>query len=208
MKKYIALKEGKSMGVFNSTEDILAKLGIQLVDVTKDLITVAPKVVKPKVVKSKPIVKSKSTGYNAGRNGKGRLDINGPIPKTPVFQYTLDGEFIGAYESQRVANLSLGRPTDRTGISSCVRGVSKSSAGFKWYYQHEPLPIFSSSSLLKSKVKIPVFKCDLLGNKLAFFPDTKEAQLSLGKPNAKHILNALRRVNQRGKAYGFLWKKA
>tara|TARA_R110000772_G_scaffold57747_1_gene130619 strand:- start:573 stop:1193 length:621 start_codon:yes stop_codon:yes gene_type:complete len=206
MKKYIALKEGKSIGVFNDTEEILAKLGIQLVDVTKDLITIAPK-----VVKAKPIVKSKPIGYNAGRNGKGRLDINGPIPKAPVFQYTLGGEFIGAYESQRVANLSLGRPTDHTGISSCVRGVSKSSAGFKWKYQHEPLPCNTSdpkTRLSKSKVKIPIYKCDLHGNAIAFFPDTKEAQVSLGKPNAKKILNALNRVNRKGKAYGFLWKKA
>lgn len=54
----------------------------------------------------------------------------------PVYQYTLDGEFVAKYDSATEASLTLfGRQTSH--IGDVCRGLRKKAYGYKWSY--EPL---------------------------------------------------------------------
>lgn len=51
----------------------------------------------------------------------------------PVLQYTLDGEFVAEYESQRAAQRQTG--TNESHIGRCCRGECNYAGGFIWRYK-------------------------------------------------------------------------
>ena len=55
--------------------------------------------------------------------------------KTPIIQYTLDGEMVAIYSSQREA--SEKSKINRTCITMCVNGRRKTAGGFIWKYTEE-----------------------------------------------------------------------
>lgn len=57
---------------------------------------------------------------------------NSRVRSKAVFQYTLDGEFISAYPSQREAGRVTGINSDT--IGSVCRGTGKTAGGFKWSF--------------------------------------------------------------------------
>lgn len=54
----------------------------------------------------------------------------------PVLQYSLDGDFIGEYDSAKDAANALGRSI-RGNITSCCTGKRKSAGGFIWKYKYD-----------------------------------------------------------------------
>lgn len=55
--------------------------------------------------------------------------------RTPVLQFTLEGELIAIYDTIKDAAASVGGGNKRADISACCRGVQKSAHGFIWKYQ-------------------------------------------------------------------------
>lgn len=53
----------------------------------------------------------------------------------PIYQYTLDGQFIREWHSTRDIKLELG--LDRSFISACCRGKYKTGGGFLWRYKSD-----------------------------------------------------------------------
>ena len=69
--------------------------------------------------------------YN--ENGFNHKPFQGKIRyNRPVNQYTLDGEYITTFNSLTDAGAAVGR--DRSAISACCRGVTKTSAGYIWKF--------------------------------------------------------------------------
>lgn len=52
---------------------------------------------------------------------------------TPVLQYTLDGEFVAEYESQRAAARASG--VRQSGIQHCLQKEGRTSGGFIWKFK-------------------------------------------------------------------------
>lgn len=53
----------------------------------------------------------------------------------PVNQFTIDGEFVARYESIKCAAQAVN--VSDAGISQCLRGCQKTSAGFVWKYEEK-----------------------------------------------------------------------
>lgn len=70
---------------------------------------------------------SKSLIGKANRNKRNRS----------IFQYDLDGNFIKKYKSIKSANKSLGLSPYDSNISSCCRGVIKTSRNYIWRYKYD-----------------------------------------------------------------------
>ena len=69
----------------------------------------------------------------AKRNGSYVYPESGKIKKgTKIEQYSKDGKYIRQWDTIRMAGDSLG--VHFVSISNCLRGLSKTSAGYKWKY--------------------------------------------------------------------------
>lgn len=76
--------------------------------------------------------KTKSAGgYIFAYEGED-IDLNVPIRKKQVNQYSLNGDYINTYESTCEANTKTG--VRSSGISLCCNGKLKTSGGFIWRY--------------------------------------------------------------------------
>jgi hypothetical protein len=51
----------------------------------------------------------------------------------PVYQYTLQGEFVDLFESCKQASAHIG--LSKTSVSACARGVSSTAGGYKWTFK-------------------------------------------------------------------------
>lgn len=69
--------------------------------------------------------------YGTAIQRKTEKQINGKRSK-PVYQYTIDGEFIAEYPSTAEVKRQLGY--SRSHISECCLGKLKTSYGYKWKY--------------------------------------------------------------------------
>lgn len=82
----------------------------------------------------------KSAGGFLWRKDNGSRDdliIDAPIPgvkdgKKRIFQYSLDGDLLGSYESLKAAQDSTG--ISFYALSKCANGVNKTSGGFLWSF--------------------------------------------------------------------------
>jgi hypothetical protein len=55
----------------------------------------------------------------------------------PIIQLTKCGEYVNTYPSITSANRAIGRYSNHSALCSCLRGKSKTSAGFLWRYSDE-----------------------------------------------------------------------
>jgi hypothetical protein len=68
------------------------------------------------------------------RSEQGKLNMRVPKPnlQTPIFQYDLEGNFIKEWKSITDAYLFLGKNTNSSGITCCLKGRQKTAYGFIW----------------------------------------------------------------------------
>lgn len=69
--------------------------------------------------------------YGTGRQRSAEKRLNGTQSK-PVYQYSLDGEFVAEYPSTNEVERQLGY--DQGYISKCCNGKCKTSYGYKWSF--------------------------------------------------------------------------
>ena len=55
--------------------------------------------------------------------------------KKPILQYTLNGEFVREWPSATDVELEERSNIYRSNIYSCLKGLAKSSYGYKWFYK-------------------------------------------------------------------------
>lgn len=101
----------------------------------------------------------------------------------PVLQYDKQGTFIKKWNSSTQASISLKRHS--AAITECCRGIRKSSYGFIW--RHEDNPINESQKFIPTKLKTPklppyynpIIQKDLQGDIIKIWNNIKEASNKL-----------------------------
>lgn len=78
-----------------------------------------------------PLTKAKYSESNKGKITETLLQKRDKQKKM-AYQYTIDGELIGIYESLNEAARQTG--VFETSISACCRGKQQTAGGFKWSY--------------------------------------------------------------------------
>ena len=99
------------------------------------------------IAKSQISKATKTTGATAGgyfwKDVKNSLPIEESIisrnnqyndRKKKVYQYSLDGKFITAYDSLTDAAKAINKPSCSSAIGRVCRGEQKTSCGYKWSY--------------------------------------------------------------------------
>ena len=121
--------------------------------------------------------------------------------KTKVRQYALDGTFVAVYESLKKAAKKV--KVHPSTISLCIRGLSKTAAGYYWIKDDEHAEE-TLAKLLSSKGYFykTVIQLDLDGKIIAKYTSTSNASKAIGI-NGKLINQAIRRNETAG---GYYWK--
>ena len=72
--------------------------------------------------------------YGTGIKRRSATQING-LQSKPVYQYSIDGQFIKEYPSIREIERQLGY--DHSSIGKCCNGKLKTAYGYKWSYNKQ-----------------------------------------------------------------------
>jgi hypothetical protein len=131
-----------------------------------------------------------------------RWNTGRPSPnRRPVYQYALDGTFLGKFDCASVASA-----TERISagmITRCCNGnvTRAGTAMYRWTFSPEGLPAWRDP-LLK-----PVEAIDAQGNVLFWFPSRKAAAATL-QLSASNISACLNPSNKQKTAGGYRWRYA
>ena len=143
---------------------------------------------------------------NNNINGIGPLEKtrpSGPKLKTdkPIYQYTLNGEYLNEYKNHIEVEKILG--FNASNILKCAKGESGTSHGYIWSFEGK-----NSINPRRDKTKYPkkIYQFDLEGNYLNEYESCQEALIAIGKPNGRNIFKTLK--GERKSAHGFIWKYA
>ena len=119
----------------------------------------------------------------------------------PIFQYSLNGEFIHEWESTKLASTTLG--IERKSITQAVNQKSKSCNGYQWrFIKKDRIDPIAPFKLNRSK-STPVLQFTKDGELINEYPSQREAARCL-KLDETAIAHAVRgKVNSSG---GFIWK--
>ena len=121
----------------------------------------------------------------------------------PVYQYSLDGNFIRKYNTVIEASKDINCNPSK--INSCCNLTCKTSGGYQWRYEY-----FDSIDEIKSVTRAQmndnkIVQIDKLGNIVREFSSTKEASLLYEDSNkAYHTIKACLSNNAKS-AYGYIW---
>lgn len=107
-------------------------------------------------------------GYNTTNGGDG---VRGYWDK-PVYQYSLDGEFIAAYKSVKDAQRQIGI----TDVGYCASGKGKSAGGYIWSY----IKFDSMPKYVRGHTTTEVYQYALDGTYMQSYPSILEASKSTG----------------------------
>lgn len=120
---------------------------------------------------------------------------------TPIYQYTLEGDFIKKWDYQKDAVDKYGES-----IKACAYGISKSSHGYRWSFeQAEHL----STSLEKHEYRrtIPVIQKTLGGEFIKRYKTATDAATEMHNGKKSPSTTILRVCHgERQSAYGYLWE--
>lgn len=132
-------------------------------------------------------------GYNISEGGIGG-DRKGKIK---VKQYSLDGIYIKTYDGASDAGSSVG--IDRTRITNCCKGKSKSACGYMWCYEDKEIK--EKYNRLKTSQKT-VYQYDLYSVFIKRWECVKDINTELSIPS-NSISKCLNNKNK--EAYGYFW---
>jgi hypothetical protein len=127
-------------------------------------------------------------GYNVRSGGREKLNTTNSNRHTvakPVYQYTIEGDFIKEFKSASQAALELN--IHNTTISQCCRGERLSTGGFIWsrkkvdnFNNIEKIKIYHNRSLENNIVTYVknIYQFDLNGTLLNKYSSVKDASLA------------------------------
>lgn len=140
--------------------------------------------------------KIEEDGYNLTDGG----DTPSRYMCKPVYQYTLEGEYIQSFPSIIEVQYQLGISTGN--ISRALKSESKESHGFLWSdTKYTTLPKDCHKSCYRTKIS----QYDKDGKYIQTFTSLREAALSCGKPTGSSNIQAAAK-GKRLTAYGYKWK--
>lgn len=117
------------------------------------------------------------TGYNLNDGGAGNKNNT---QQRYAYQYDLDGNYIGEYESITKATLSMGLKPNSGAIQNAIGVEGKTSCGYQWRY--EKLNKISAISYYSKRNKVAMY--DKNGKLLKIFANTTEAGNSINKTHS------------------------
>ena len=122
------------------------------------------------------------------------------LSKRRVEQWTMDGTYIGSFESITAANEHFDKP--KSGIGHCLRGLSNSSMGYRWKYSGQEFTKIEhikrdNAHMRKSVLQI---KDGLVINE---YVSIREAAKALGINPSTITAAAQKKQNTSG---GFVWE--
>lgn len=138
------------------------------------------------------------TAINNGNNGnKGSCDNNNLEVK--IIQYSLTGEYIKDWYSQKQIERELGIESDL--IGRVLNGKQKQAGGFQWRrVGDEPKDISK-----EVQYRFGVIQYDLDGNEVNRFPSVKAAAIAM-KCDPKNISRVCKKEKYRKTACGYKWE--
>lgn len=134
-------------------------------------------------------------GYNATEGG----DTPSKTTCIPVYQYSLDGNFIKEYPSISSAQRAL----SKTGgcISKAANGLLQSAYGFQWSFEKNDY----LKPLSNNRYRKPVGQYSLTGELIKIYPSARAAAQDLNITNGNVNISAVCK-GKRDTAYGYKWK--
>lgn len=137
--------------------------------------------------------KIEKEGYNLTDGG----NTPSSIMCIPVFQYTIDGQFIKEYTSISEAQKEFSQ--NASTIWKASHGLVPTAYGYRWSLEKKEYLL----EYCNTKIK-PIYQYDTNKNLIAEFLSLKEAALSLGDINKKTNISAAA-LGKRKTAYGYIW---
>ena len=139
-------------------------------------------------------VKSEKT-YNTQLGGT--YGESNPRNKIKIYCYTLDGNFLGEYES--ITDASTKTKTNVKSIRKCAEELYFRGGKYKWSF--EKYQKLEESSVLPSKTK--VYQYDREGTFITMFESMLDAAASVNAKNTSSISNCA--SGRRNEAHGYRW---
>ena len=129
------------------------------------------------------------------------LDFNKIRKNKPVYQYSINGQYIQSFESSQEAARIL--QCNARSIRKACSGILKQTNGYQWRYEKYDNIESVDGKARSSKAK-EVYQYSLDGKYIQSFDSVKEASALFGDTKLTKIPKVCRQeVNQ---AYGFLWR--
>ena len=120
-----------------------------------------------------------------------------------IYQYDLNGNLIGEYESLSIASKQTN--TNRTSISSCLSGKYQVANNFMWFYEKQKdKPFIKERREFGNKGFTVIQKKD--GKIINTYVSTVEAVKSLGLEKTKYK-QLCKCISENKMFYGFEWEK-
>lgn len=128
------------------------------------------------------------------------------ISNKRVYQFTLDGEFVGAHLGYSEAAKSIGKPQGKGNIYHCCQGTNQTAYGYKWSYSptlEEKTEIKSNPNSAYSTMKRAVAQYSLSGEFIKLHPSCAEAARSVGVTASAiaHVCKGRQKTSK-----GYIWK--
>lgn len=126
----------------------------------------------------------------------------------PIYQYSIDGEFIKKWDYQKDAIEEYGAT-----IRACANGYSKTSYNYRWsfiYFEKlPPLPVKEHKKRnATAHNAIPVIQKNLDGNYIKKFSSATEAIICISNGKYKHSGHILEACKDNKVYHGYLWEFA
>ena len=137
------------------------------------------------------------TAVNNGNDNRNRNCNDNPEVK--IIQYTLTGEYIKDWYSQKQIERELGIDSDL--IGRVLNGKQKQAGGFQWRrVGDEPKDISK-----EVQYRFGVIQYDLDGNEVNRFPSVKAAAIAM-KCDSRNIARVCKKEKNRKTACGYKWE--
>ena len=122
--------------------------------------------------------------------------------QTTFNQYTLDGNYIQTFFSEKEASIALGYK--RLPIHEVCRGERGQAGGFMWRYEKKDKiePYVKNKKIAPNKKKVYQFELD--GTFVAEWESLLEAAKSIGVNSTSALTRCIQ--GKRKSAYGYVWK--
>lgn len=141
--------------------------------------------------------------YNIQCNYEINIYDSGAIEK-PVYQYSLNGEFMQEFPSISSANMACNIANGK--ITEVCKGKRKHAGGYRWSYNKEELTISLLELALNktlSNKKFPVIQYDLDWNPVAIYESARS--ITIGSPS---IIRSICNNHDKKEFKGYHWKYA